>query len=47
MSIDLLIIINRNKLEKLIEENADYKLILKQSKRLDVYINRKMEKLRQ
>ena len=47
MSIDLLIIINRNKLEKLIEENADYKLILRQSKRLDMYINRKMEELRQ
>ena len=47
MSIDLLIIRNRNKLEKLIEENADYKSILKQSKRLDMYINRKMKELRQ
>ena len=47
MSIDLLIIRNRNKLEKLIEENADYKLILRQSKRLDIYINRKMKELRQ
>lgn len=47
MSTDLLIIRNRNKLEKLIEENADYKLILRQSKRLDMYINRKMEELRQ
>ena len=47
MSIDLLIIRNRNKLEKLIEENADYKLILRQSKRLDMYINRKMKELRQ
>lgn len=46
MSTDLLIIRNRNKLEKLIEENADYKLILRQSKRLDMYINRKMEELR-
>lgn len=46
MSIDLLIIRNRNKLEKLIEENADYKLILRQSKRLDIYINRKMKELR-
>lgn len=46
MSIDLLIIRNRNKLEKLIEENADYKLILRQSKRLDMYINRKMKELR-
>lgn len=47
MSTDLLIIRNRNKLEKLIEENADYKLILRQSKRLDMYINRKMKELRQ
>lgn len=47
MSIDLLIIRNRNKLEKLIEENADYKLILNQSRKLDMYINRKMEELRQ
>lgn len=47
MSTDLLIIRNRTKLEKLIEENADYKLILKQSKRLDMYINRKMKELRQ
>lgn len=46
MSIDLLIIRNRNKLENLIEENADYKLILRQSKRLDMYINRKMKELR-
>ncbi|MBQ4123568.1 hypothetical protein IJD44_07625 [bacterium] len=46
MSTDLLIIRNRNKLEKLIEENADYKLILRQSKRLDMYINRKMKELR-
>ena len=46
MSTDLLIIRNRTKLEKLIKENADYKLILKQSKRLDMYINRKMEELR-
>jgi len=47
MSTDLLIIRNRNKLEKLIEENADYKLILRQSKRLDMYINKKMKELRQ
>ena len=46
MSTDLLIIRNRNKLEKLIEENADYKLILRQSRRLDMYINRKMKELR-
>lgn len=47
MSTDLLIIRNRNKLEKLIEENADYKLILRQSRRLDMYINKKMKELRQ
>ena len=46
MSTDLLIIRNRNKLEKLIEENADYKLILNQSRKLDMYINRKIEELR-
>lgn len=46
MSTDLLIIRNRTKLEKLINENADYKLILRQSKRLDMYINRKMKELR-
>lgn len=42
MSIDLLIERNRNKLNKLIEDNADKKLILKQSKRLDEYILKKM-----
>jgi len=46
MSTDLLIIRNRTKLEKLINENADYKLILRQSKRLDMYINRKMKEFR-
>lgn len=44
MSIDLLIERNRLKLEKLIEENADYDVILKQSQKLDKYIIKKMQK---
>lgn len=42
MSIDLLIIRNRAKLEKMIREEKDYKLILKQSEKLDKLINKKM-----
>lgn len=42
MSIDLLIIRNRAKLEKMITEEKDYKLILKQSRKLDKLINTKM-----
>ena len=40
--ITLLIIKNRIKLEKLIDENANYSKILKQSRKLDVYIAKKM-----
>lgn len=43
MSIDLLIIKNRARLEKLITEEKDYKEILKQSKKLDKLINAKMK----
>ena len=42
MSIDLLIIRNRAKLEKLITEDKEYSKILKQSQKLDKLINRKM-----
>ncbi len=41
MSIDLLIIRNRAKLEKLITEEKDYKKILKQSQRLDKLLNKR------
>lgn len=44
MSLDLLILKNRARLEKLIEQNADYKIILKQSQKLDKLI---VEKMRQ
>lgn len=44
MKIDLLILKNRARLEKLIEQNADYNLILKQSQKLDKLI---VEKMRQ
>lgn len=43
MSIDLLIVKNRARLEKLITEEKDYKEILKQSKKLDKLINAKMK----
>ena len=44
MNIDLLILKNRERLEKLIEQNADYNVILKQSQKLDKLI---VEKMRQ
>ena len=43
MSIDLLIIRNRARLEKLITEEKEYSIILKQSKKLDKLINAKMK----
>lgn len=43
MSIDLLIIRNRARLEKLITEEEDYSKILKQSRKLDKLINTKMK----
>lgn len=43
MSIDLLIIRNRARLEKLITEEEEYSKILKQSRKLDKLINTKMK----
>ena len=43
MNIDLLILKNRARLEKLIEQNADYNVILKQSQKLDKLIIEKMK----
>ena len=43
MSIDLLIIRNRARLEKMITEDKDYKKILLQSKKLDRLLNKKMK----
>jgi len=42
MSIDLLIIRNKAKLERLITEDKDYKKILRQSQKLDRLLNKKM-----
>ena len=44
MNIDERIEVERTKLEKLIEDNADYNVILKQSQKLDKLI---VEKMRQ
>jgi len=41
MMLDLLIKINKDKLNKMISENLDYDLILKQSQKLDKYITEK------
>lgn len=43
--INLLVIKNRAKLEKLIENNASYKKILKQSQLLDKYIIKQMKEI--
>ena len=43
--IELLIIKNRAKLEQMIREESDYKKIVKQSQRLDKYLNMKMREL--
>lgn len=43
--INLLVIKNRAKLEKLIENNAPYKKILKQSQLLDKYIVKQMKEI--
>lgn len=45
MSIDLLIIRNRVRLERMIRENMDSDKILKQSRKLDKLINTKMKEL--
>lgn len=41
MFLDLLIKINKNKLNRMISQNKDYSLILNQSQKLDKYITRK------
>ena len=43
MSIDLLIIRNRARLEKMITEDKDYEKILQQSQKLDKLLNKKMK----
>lgn len=43
--IELLIIKNRAKLEQMIREESDYNKIVKQSQRLDRYLNLKMREL--
>lgn len=43
MSIDLLILRNRVRLEQMIRENKDYSKILRQSRKLDKLINTKMK----
>ena len=43
MSIDLLILRNRVRLDKMIRENVGLKKIVRQRKRLDNLINTKME----
>ena len=45
MILDLLIKINKNKLNKMIEKNRNYEVILKQSQKLDTYITEKTIKL--
>ena len=47
MSIDLLILRNRVKLERMIREDKEYSIILKQSQKLDKLINAKMKRLTQ
>lgn len=43
MSIDMLIIRNKARLERLITEEKDYSRILKQSRKLDKLLNIKMK----
>lgn len=45
MDINLLIIRNRARLEKMITEEKNHKKILQQSKKLDKLINKKMKEL--
>ena len=45
MFVDLLIKKNRRILEQMIEEGVDYAQILKQSQKLDIYINKKMQQI--
>ena len=41
MILDLLIKINKNKLDNMISNNFDYEVVLKQSQKLDRYITKK------
>lgn len=43
--LELLIIKNRAKLEQMIKNESDYNKIVKQSQRLDKYLNLKMREL--
>ena len=45
MILDLLIKINKNKLNQMIEQNEDYESILRQSQKLDSYITQKTIRL--
>ena len=45
MLLDLLIMIHKKKLNKMIEQNQDYECILRQSQKLDTYITEKTIKL--
>lgn len=47
MNLDKRIEVEKEKLNILIEKNADYKLILKQSQKLDELIVEKMKEMRQ
>ena len=44
-NVDFLIIRNKAKLESMIKKDEDYKKILRQSRRLDKYVNIKMKEL--
>lgn len=41
MKLDLLIIVNKTRLNNMISRNEDYEVILKQSQKLDKYITKK------
>ena len=43
--LDLLLNYHKRKLNKMIEESCNYDKILKQSQKLDLYINKKMKEL--
>lgn len=45
MILDLLIKINKKKLNQMVEQNEDYESILRQSQKLDVYITQKTIRL--
>lgn len=43
--LDLLLNYHKRKLESIIEHNCSYDKILKQSQKIDLYINKKMKEL--